>query len=621
MNKRLNSNLYDLEKMKKHLYFLPFLVVLLFTDLSFAQTQNPNVNSDSLNTIILGEYNLKNIELEKKRLVDSVKAATLENQLLKLKTTDNIKKEELIKQLQELKEQDVKRIQKKKAQIDSLRLSAKSFPVNGFFNDTLFVIYDKLGGFSAQERANAIENRIKKLSDNLLFVPDSLKVTEAETSYNIVFSDFVIMSISENDAIWHNTSKKELAEKYKNIISKSILEYKEKTSFSKLIETIGLALLIIFILVLILFYINRFSRWIAKKILEQEDKTIKGVKINNYVLFDKQKQINVLLKANTILKWLFFFLIIYFALPFLFGIFPWTEGFSAKLFNYISSPLQAIAFGVLNYLPNFFTIIVVVVVFRYILKGVRFFRDEIENEQLKINGFYPDWASPTYQIIRILMMAFMIVAIFPYLPGSDSPVFKGVSVFLGVIFTFGSSGPLSNVIAGLVLTYMRLFKIGDNVKIGELAGNVVEKSLLVTRIKTIKNEIISIPNSSIMSSSTVNFSSESDKSGLILHTTVTIGYDVPWVNMHQALLNAADRAELALKDPKPFVLQTSLDDFYVSYQINVYTKEANRQALVYSQLHANIQDCCNEMGIEILSPHYRAERDGNKTTIPESYQK
>lgn len=607
--------------MKIHLYYLPVLFVLFFSCLSFAQMQNPNLNSDSLNTIILGEYNLKNSELEKKRLVDSAKTAALENQLLKLKTTDNIKKEELIKQLQELKQQDEKRIQKKKAQVESLRLSAKSYPVIGFFGDTLFVIYAKLGGFSAQERANAIENRIKKLSDNLLFVPDSLKIMEAETSYNIVFDDFVVMSISENDAIWHNTSKKALAENHKNIISKSIREYKKKTNFVTLLQAIGLALLVIFILVLILFYTSRFSRWIAKKILEQEDKIIKGVKINNYVLFDKQKQINALLKVNTIFKWLFFFLIIYIALPILFGIFPWTEGFSATLFSYILDPLKTIAYGVWNYLPNFFTIIVVVVIFRYLLKGVRFFRDEIENEQLKINGFYPDWASPTYQIIRILMMAFMIVVIFPYLPGSDSPIFKGVSVFLGVLFTFGSSGPLSNVIAGLVLTYMRLFKIGDRVKIGELAGDVVEKSLLVTRIRTVKNEIISIPNSSIMSSATVNFSSESNKIGLILHTTVTIGYDVPWVDMHQALLNAADRTELALKDPKPFVLQTSLDDFYVSYQINIYTKEANRQALVYSHLHANIQDCCNEMGIEILSPHYRAERDGNKTTIPENYQK
>ena len=213
----------------------------------------------------------------------------------------------------------------------------------------------------------------------------------------------------------------------------------------------------------------------------------------------------------------------------------------------------------------------------------------------------------------------MIIVIFPYLPGSDSKVFQGVSVFLGFLFTFGSAGSLSNIMAGLVLTYMRLFKIGDRVKIGEIVGDIIEKSLLVTRIRTIKNEIISIPNSSVLNSHTINYSSDTVDNGLILHTTVTIGYDVPWKDMQQALINAADRTDLILKEPRPFVLQTSLEDFYVSYQINAYTKDANKQATIYSQLHSNIQDCCNEVGIEIMSPHYRAARDGNRTTIPDNY--
>jgi len=174
--------------------------------------------------------------------------------------------------------------------------------------------------------------------------------------------------------------------------------------------------------------------------------------------------------------------------------------------------------------------------------------------------------------------------------------------------------------AGIILTYMRLFKIGDRVKIGDVVGDVIEKSLLVTRVRTIKNEIISIPNSTVMSSHTTNYSNEAEMgSGLIIHSTITIGYDIPWKDIHQALVNAAGRTDLLLKNPKPFVLQTSLDDFYISYQINAYTKDANKQATIYSQLHQNIQDCCNEVGIEILSPHYRAARDGNMITIPAKY--
>jgi len=605
--------------MKKVSYYNIVLLVILFSFNANSQVEKPVVKSDSLNTSILNELNSKNTELDKKRTVDSIKTATLESQLLKLKTTDNLKKEELLKQLQELKEQDSKRLSEKRARIDSLRITAKSFPVRGFFNDTLFVIYNKLGSFSAHDRAEAITNRIKKLADNYRFVSDSLNIVNTETSLDIIYGESIIMSVTENDAIWSIKSKQELAEKYRKGIINAITEYKGETSLTTIAKEIALALLVLLILVLIVFYSNKLSHWIGKKIVDQEDKNISEVKINNYVLFDKKKQINVLLKVNTVLKWLFIILIIYIALPILFGIFPWTKGFSETLFGYILNPLKAIAFGLWDYMPNLITIIVIITVFRYFIKGICFFKDEIEKGNLHINGFYPDWANPTYQIIRMVIFAFMMVVIFPYLPGSDSPVFKGVSVFLGVLFTFGSAGPLSNVMAGLVLTYMRLFKIGDRVKIGDVIGDVIEKSLLVTRIRTIKNEIISIPNSTVMGSHTINFSSDSVDKGLILHSTVTIGYDVPWTNIHQALLNAADRTDLILKEPKPFVLQTSLDDFYVSYQINAYTKEANKQAVIYSQLHANIQDCCNEVGIEILSPHYRAERDGNRTTIPENY--
>jgi small-conductance mechanosensitive channel len=166
---------------------------------------------------------------------------------------------------------------------------------------------------------------------------------------------------------------------------------------------------------------------------------------------------------------------------------------------------------------------------------------------------------------------------------------------------------------------MRPFKIGDRIKIGDVFGDVEEKTLLVTRIKTPKNEIITIPNSAVLSGNTINYSSEVVNNGLILHTTVTIGYDVPWKDMSKALIDAALRTEHILQDPKPFVLQTSLEDFYVAYQINAYTKEVKKQAIIYSNLHQNIQDVCNERGIEILSPHYRAARDGNMTTIPADY--
>jgi small-conductance mechanosensitive channel len=311
--------------------------------------------------------------------------------------------------------------------------------------------------------------------------------------------------------------------------------------------------------------------------------------------------------------------LLYVSLPILFSIFPFSRDWADALFQLVWSPLKGVIIGVWNYLPNLFSILVIYFVMRYFIKFVRYIFSEIEAEKLQLAGFHADWAMPTFSIVKFLLYAFMFVLIFPFLPGSDSNIFKGVSVFIGVLFSLGSSSAIANMVAGLVITYMRPFKIGDRIKIADVTGDVVEKTLLVTRIKTVKNEIITIPNASVLSGNTTNYTSEAVKTGLIIHTTVTIGYDVPWPKMHETLIEAALRTKMILKDPKPFVLQTSLEDFYVAYQINAYTREASKQALVYSNLHQNIQDCCNEVGIEILSPHYRAARDGNMTTIPADY--
>ena len=558
--------------MKQLKIVFAFLLLLFTVQTSFAQTDSANKKNDSLNAAKLVEFNKRIIQIEEQRIADSVKKAELESQINSLRTTDNLKKAELQKQLQDLNDKEAYRLAQKKVQIDSLKLTASGIPVSGFFKDSLFLIYSKLGSFSATERAEAISKRVNGLAGNFRFSTDSLKVTEAETTVDIVFKESIIMSVSENDALWNNVSKEELAQKYKTIIGDAVVEYKKATSFSTLAKQIGLALLVIIIIIFLIKYIRRAFNWIAKKVQQQEGKRIKGIKFKNYTLFDAKRQVNVLLNINTILKWFFILLVIYIALPILFGIFPWTKNFADTLFGYILNPLKKIANGFWDYLPSLMTIIVIIFVFRYVLKGLRYLKSEIEDGELKISGFYPDWANPTYQIVRVLVFAFMIIVIFPYLPGSESPVFRGVSVFLGFLFTFGSAGSLSNIIAGLVLTYMRLFVIGDRVKIGEVVGDVIEKSLLVTRVRTIKNEIISIPNSTVMSSHTINYSSDAVDNGLIMHTTVTIGYDVPWKTMHQALLDAAERTDMLLKEPKPFVLQTSLDDFYVSYQVNAYTK-------------------------------------------------
>ncbi|MDE6082114.1 MAG: mechanosensitive ion channel family protein, partial [Muribaculaceae bacterium] len=272
------------------------------------------------------------------------------------------------------------------------------------------------------------------------------------------------------------------------------------------------------------------------------------------------------------------------------------------------------------YIPKLFIITVIWICIRYLIKGLRYISREIEQEKLKINGFYPDWARPTFNIVRFLLYAFMIAMIYPYLPGSDSGVFQGISVFVGLIISLGSSTVIGNIIAGLVITYMRPFKLGDRIRLNDTTGNVIEKTPFVTRLRTTKNEVVTIPNSFIMSSHTVNFSESARQFGLIIHTTVTIGYDAPWRQVHQLLINAARLTPGVLEHPKPFVLETELQDYYPCYQINAYIKEADKYGDIMSALHQNIQDIFNEAGVEIMSPHYYAKRDGSESTIPQEYR-
>jgi small-conductance mechanosensitive channel len=598
-----------------------FLICISFTglQLSNAQIDSTSISENNSDTLPIKDNTNQLRLLEAQRVSDSIKKVELQVQIDALKSSDGTKRIALQEEIDKLNLQEARLLVERKLQIETLKKNTKGHAVKGFFGDTLFLIHNKLGSFSPKERSEAISRRLKSLPQNPGFEKDSLKVMEAETTFDIVYGEQIILSVSTIDGLWNDKTAFELAKDYKHKIGEAVERYRAETNIFTIAKGIGLAVLVIVIIGFLIKYIIRLFRWTALRIHQQENNRIKGIKFKNYTLFDAKSQVRALLLLNKILKWFTILLAIYIALPVLFGLFPWTENFADTLFGYILNPVKKILLGLWNYLPNLFTILVIVLVFRYVLKGIRFLKEEIANGKLEINGFYPDWANPTYQIVRVLIIAFMIVVIFPYLPGSDSPVFQGISVFLGFLFTFGSAGSLSNLIAGLVLTYMRLFRIGDRVKIGEVTGDVIEKSSLVTRVRTIKNEIISIPNSTVMNSHTINYSSDAPEKGLIIHTTVTIGYDVPWKDMYQALIDAALRTELVLKEPQPFVLQTSLEDFYVAYQVNAYIREANKQAVIYSNLHQNIQDVCNERGIEILSPHYRAARDGNTSTIPSDY--
>lgn len=499
--------------------------------------------------------------------------------------------------------------------------SLKGFPVTPF-RDTLFFVYNKIGSFNAENRANAITSRIVLLYEDLFFKKDSLKLSKSDFGVDIVYnSDFVVMSVTDLDGKTIGSSNFDLAQKNLAIIQKTVLFQKENNDVESWLKRIGLVLLLISLIVVIVFAINKLFRWLRFFLIKRQERYFSGLKIKESYVFSPERHLEFVLKIVSLARIVVLIFTFYISLPAIFSVFPETEAYATTLLKWIFSPAKTALMGFLDFLPNLISILVIVTLFRYLLKAIKFFVDEIQKGQIKIEGFYSDWAKPTFNIIKVLIYAFMIIIIFPYLPGSNSPIFQGVSVFVGVLFSLGSSNAIANMIAGLVITYMRPFKIGDFIKIGDVSGTVIEKTSLVVRVRTPKQEDITIPNATVLSSSSINYSANTfgNNSGLLIHTTVTIGYDCPWNDVHKALMEAALRTDLLEKMPEPFVLQTSLDDFYVAYEINAYTKQPNQQPLIYSKLHQNIQDCFNEAGIEIMSPHYNSHRDGNRTTIPKHY--
>lgn len=488
--------------------------------------------------------------------------------------------------------------------IDTIKVdySQRKAPVVPF-TDTLFYVYGNIGSITPQARAEAIEENIKELTKNPYFSLDSLHIIIESNNHLIVYNDQTIMGINDIQAEVLNKTKDEISHEYLEAISQAVFKEKDRTSLQNILKQIGLALLILITTFFTIKYLNVGYRKLKEFIQTKTNWTIDKL---NYLL-DANKQLTIILFFLKVIRLLAVIVILYICVYAFLGLFPETRWISNTLIGYILSPLGKAYHAVLGFIPDLFTIIVIYFLFKYFIKAIKVVTERITDGSIYIKGFYPDWAEPTFQIIKVVMYAFMIVLIYPYLPGSNSDAFKGVSVFLGLLFSLGSTSVIANIVSGIVITYMRPFKMGDRIKMGEFTGNVIEKTPLVTRIKTPKNEIITIPNGAIMNAQTVNYTHSANEYGLILYATIRMGYDLPWRKAHELLIEAAEKTPLVLVTPKPFVLQLALDDFYVEYQINVYTKEADKMSAIYSDLNKNIQDICEREGVELLSPHFMSQ--------------
>lgn len=550
-----------------------------------------------------------------KRDSDSAYVAGLQRTLEEARLNEANMRMEMEQMKLQMASADSVKYAQQRQRIDSLRQFTKGIPVVAD-GDTLFYLFTKRGGYTPQQRAQMTGAAVEELGKRFNLRPDSVSIDHSDIVSDLMYGTKVLLSLTDQDALWEGVSRDSLAkERRENVIAK-LHEMKAEHSVWRMVKRI-----LYFILVIVGQYLLfRLTNWLFRKlkarILRLKDTKIKPVSIQGYELLDTQKQANLLVFLASVGRYILMALQLLFTVPLIFIIFPQTEGLAYRLLGYIWNPIRGIFVNLVDYIPKLFTIIVIWYAVKYLVRLVLYLAREVEAGRLKFNGFYPDWAMPTFHIIRFLLYAFMIAMIYPYLPGSDSGVFQGISVFVGLIVSLGSSTVIGNIIAGLVITYMRPFKMGDRIKLNDTVGNIIEKTPLVTRIRTPKNEVVTVPNSFIMSSHTVNYSTSAREYGLIIHTEVSIGYDIPWRRVNPLLIEAALNTPGVVDDPRPFVLETSLSDWYPVYQINAYITDANRMAQIYSDLYQNIQDKFNEAGIEIMSPHYMAVRDGNETTTP-----
>ncbi len=474
-----------------------------------------------------------------------------------------------------------------------------------------------LGAFTPEERAAAAKRRIREVVLAPRYAPEQIRVLERNGRLNIAYGDRVLFAVVDRDLPEEDLqSPREAADRVARELAQAIGLDRASRSPQRLAWAAGLTLLVLVAVVGLERFLIRFFRRARQRIALWRGTRLRGIRVRGLDLVSADTMVSGAQTTLSVLRAAVFLLVAYVAVSVIMFLFPWTQPYGRASADFVLGAVVRVARGIFGYIPNLFMIALTVVVVRYINRFVGFIFDAIARGVLVLPGFYPELAAPTKQISRWLIWTLGLVVIFPYLPGSGTPAFQGVGVFVGLMVSLGSAGAIGNLVSGIVLTYTRSFSIGDRVRIADTTGDVVDHGLLSTKIVTIKNEEITIPNGAILGNHIVNYTELAEGKGLILHTAVTIGYDVPWRTVHPLLIDAARATGGILADPEPFVLQTGLDDFYVHYEINAYTREPRRMATIYGELHQNIQDRFFAAGVEIMSPHYSSLRDGNTAAIP-----
>jgi small-conductance mechanosensitive channel len=478
----------------------------------------------------------------------------------------------------------------------------------------VLAVFTNIGPVSKSERFNIIQAKIDTILRDKNLDASNFKTADEENGTRIYYGQDSLMLVSKADAACTKSATGEMAKDYVEKLRNAIAQYKEDSRFSRLLLGVLGSIIGLFALLFVAGKTGNICSVMAKT-------TAAAVSKRSRLLGEVFSEITHT-AAHFLAKTIFFLVLglcFYVYVYSVLNYFPWTRIYAEQMLDRTLAPLTDSLRRATEYVPNLFLIAIIAYVTYGLVVLLKFLFTEIGRQRLNIPDFDPEWAEPTFKLTRALFIFLSLIVAAPYLPGWGSPAFNQVGLFLGLLVSLGSTGAIGHLVAGVVLTYTRAFRIGDRVKIGDHTGDVISRTLFTTQIRTIKNEQVTLHNGKVISSEIVNYTSNAASLGLILHTSVTIGYDVSWRTVHDLLLAAAGEADCIEKEPAPFVLQRALEDFCVEYELNAFTRQADKMVQIYSFLHQSIQDKFNEAGVEIMSPRYSALRDGNGIAIPSQY--
>ena len=471
----------------------------------------------------------------------------------------------------------------------------------------------------AETRAGVIRDRIVATAADPTISIDSLQVVDSAGVSRILAGDRLILGVLEADASLEQISRADLANAHLSRLRQAIADYRAARSAGALRRAAVNTLLATILLAVAIAVLLWSFRWLDRLLRRRLQAHIHTVGIQSFEVMRADRIWAALRSGLLGLRTVIFLVIALVYLGYVLAQWPRTRGLARDIVGFALGPLEVIGRGIVTNIPSLVFLTVLFFVVRLALRLTRLFFEAVGRGTVVLSGFDADWAQPTYKIIRVVIVAFGLIVAYPYIPGSESDAFKGVSLFIGIVFSLGSSSAISNIIAGYMMTYRRAFKVGDRVKIGDAVGDVMEMRLQVTHLRSYKNEEIVIPNSQILTSEVLNYSSLAREHGLILHTEVGIGYETPWRQVEAMLLTAAGRTPGLETEPRGFVLMKKLGDFAVTYELNVYCKDVKAMNALYTALHRNVLDVFNEYGVQIMTPAYEGDPAEPKVVPPKDW--